>query len=56
MIKVGLDLGHSKISCVVCDIKMNQKPRVLSFVSIPTSNINKGTFVDYFKMKSHTSL
>ena len=41
MIKVGLDIGNSKISCIVCDIKINERPRVLSFVNRPTSNIKK---------------
>ena len=52
MIKVGLDLGNSKISCIVCDIRINAKPRILSFVSSPTSNINKNNFINYKKIKS----
>ena len=28
MIKVGLDIGNSKISCVVCDLRKNQKPKM----------------------------
>ena len=52
MIKVGLDIGNSKISCVVCDIKANQKTRILSFVSIPTSSINKNVIINFQKIKS----
>ena len=52
MIKVGLDLGNSKISCIVCDIKINSKPKILSFVSLPTSNINKNNFINFKKIKS----
>ena len=52
MIKVGIDLGNSKISCVVCDININQKPRVLSFVSLPTSNINRNTFTNFQSIKN----
>ena len=51
MIKVGLDIGNSKISCIVCDIKNNQKPEVLSFISLPTSNINKNTFRNFNSIK-----
>ena len=45
MIKVGLDLGNSKISCVVCDIKLNKHPKILSFVNLPTFNINKSAIL-----------
>ena len=51
MIKVGLDIGNSKISCIVCDIKINEKPRVLSFVNRPTSNIKKSTFTNFELIK-----
>ena len=51
MIKVGIDIGNSKISCVVCDINDNQKPRVLSFVSLSTFNINKSTFTNFNLIK-----
>ena len=51
MIKVGLDIGNSKISCIVCDIKINAKPRVLSFVNLPTSNIRKSTFTNFELIK-----
>jgi cell division protein FtsA len=51
MIKVGLDIGNSKISCIVCDIKINERPRVLSFVNRPTSNIKKSTFTNFQLIK-----
>ena len=47
MIKAGLDIGNSKISCVVCDLKKLNKPIILSFVSLPTSDVNKGSFTNY---------
>ena len=47
MIRVGLDIGNSKISCVVSDLKTNHRPRILSFVSHPTSNLNKGSFINF---------
>ena len=51
MIKVGLDIGNSKISCIVCDLKAKNDPLVLSFVSQPTSNVSKGiiTNIDVVK-------
>ena len=51
MIKVGIDIGNSKISCIVCDIKNFQNPKVLSFVSLPTSNINKGNINNFELIK-----
>jgi len=51
MIKVGLDIGNSKISCIVCDIRNNEKPKILSFVNRPTSNIKKGTFTNFQLIK-----
>ena len=51
MIKVGIDIGNSKISCIVCDIKEDKKPIVLSFNSIPTMNIDKSTFVNFTSIK-----
>jgi cell division protein FtsA len=52
MIKVGLDIGNTKISCVVCDLKDSyEKPKILSIVSLPTSNINKGVFTNFNLIK-----
>ena len=51
MIKVGIDIGNSKISCIVCDIKNFKNPKVLSFVSLPTSNINKGNINNFELIK-----
>ena len=41
MIKVGVDIGNSKISCVVCDIDRNNKKKILALVNRPTKNIKK---------------
>ena len=51
MIKVGIDIGNSKISCVVSDIKIDHQPKILSFVSFPTSNIKRSTFVNFNLIK-----
>ena len=52
MIKVGLDIGNSKISCVVSDISTKNNPQILSLVSLPTLNINKNIIVNFQKIKS----
>lgn len=51
MIRVGIDIGNSKISCIVCDLVNNKQPKVLSFVSLPTTNINKSTFINFHLIK-----
>ena len=43
MIKAGLDIGNSKISCIVVDYKNYDKINILSTFSIPTTNIKQGT-------------
>ena len=47
MIKAGLDIGNSKISCVVADYKNPSNINILSIVSIPTSNIKKNIILNY---------
>ena len=51
MIKVGLDIGNSKISCVVSE-KKNNIIKILSFISLPTNNIKKSFIADIDKVKS----
>lgn len=51
MIKVGLDIGNSKISCVVCDIRNDDYLKVLSFISIPTNNVSKGIITNLENIK-----
>ena len=41
MIKVGIDIGNSKISSIVCDIKTDGSKNILSFISNPTTHVNK---------------
>ena len=52
MISVGLDLGNSKISCIVCDINSSGKVKPLSFVSRATNNIKKSIISDISKVKN----
>ena len=51
MIKVGVDIGNSKISCIVCDLKIPDTPKVLSFVSIPTLNVRKNILSNFKLIK-----
>ena len=51
MIKVGVDIGNSKISCVVSDLQKNSLPKILSFINYPTSNINKNAFINFQLIK-----
>ena len=47
MIKAGLNIGNSKISCVVADYKSQKNINFLSMISIPTSNIKKNIILNY---------
>ena len=47
MIKVGIDIGNSKISCVVSDFKSKETINILSIKSLPSININKNTILNY---------
>ena len=47
MIKVGIDIGNSKISCVVSDFKSKDTINILSIKSLPSVNINKNTILNY---------
>ena len=52
MISVGLDLGNSKISCIVCDINSKGQVKLLSFVVRPTNYIKKSVIMDISKVKN----
>ena len=41
MIKAGLDIGNSKISCVIADYKNTENINILSIASVPNNNIKK---------------
>ncbi len=47
MIKAGLDIGNSKISCIVADFKNKTNIDILSLVSVPTVNIKKNIILNY---------
>ena len=54
MIKAGLNIGNSKISCVVCDYKNFQNIKVLSLISIPSIEIKKNIIVNYSNLFEET--
>ena len=41
MIKAGLNIGNSKISCIVCDYKSSEKLKILSLINVPTKDVKK---------------
>ena len=49
MISVGLDLGNSKISCIVCDINSKNQVKILTFVTRSTNSIKKSVITDISK-------
>ena len=51
MIKVGIDIGNSKISSIVCDIKTDGSKNILSFISNPTTHVNKSTVTNLVSIK-----
>ena len=51
MIKVGVDIGNSKISCIVCEIKKEGHKKILSFVSNPTNSVKKSTITSIDNIK-----
>jgi len=52
MIKVGIDIGNSKISSIVCDIKTDGSKEILSFISNPTTYVNKSMVTNLVAVKS----
>ena len=47
MIKVGLNIGNSKISCAVSEIEKNKKIKLLSFQSFQTSILKKNIISNF---------
>ena len=47
MIKAGLDLGNSKISCVIADYKNTENINILSVISVPNNNIKKNIILNF---------
>ncbi len=47
MIKAGLDIGNSKISCVIADYKNTENINILSISSVPNNNIKKNIILNF---------
>ncbi len=47
MIKAGLDIGNSKISCVIADYNNAENINILSIVSVPSNNIKKNIILNF---------
>ncbi len=47
MIKAGLDIGNSKISCVIADYKNTENINILSIASAPNNNIKKNIILNF---------
>ena len=47
MIKAGLDIGNSKISCVIADYKNTENINILSIASVPNNNIKKNIILNF---------
>ena len=47
MIRAGLNLGNSKISCVVCEYKDSKNIKILSLISLPTKDLKKNIIINY---------
>ncbi|MDC3178265.1 cell division protein FtsA [Pelagibacteraceae bacterium] len=47
MIKAGLDIGNSKISCVIADFKNAENINILSIASVPNNNIKKNIILNF---------
>jgi len=47
MIKVGLNIGNSKISCAVVEIKENKNTKLLSFQSYPSKVLKKNIITNF---------
>ena len=54
MIKAGLNIGNSKLSCVVCDYKNSNSIKILSLVNIPTKDVKKNIVVNYSNLLEET--
>ena len=47
MIKVGLNIGNSKISCIVAEIKKNKNIKLLSTESYPSNVLKKNIITNF---------
>jgi len=56
MIKVGLNIGNSKISCAVSEIKENKKVKLLSCKSYPSNILKKNIITNFQELSNEISI
>ncbi len=56
MIKAGINIGNSKLSCIVADYKSVDNIKILSLVSIPTTNVKKNLILNYDNLLNQIKL
>ena len=52
MIKVGLNIGNSKISCAVSEINSNNKLRLLSYQNLPSDIVKKNIITNFEELSN----
>tara|TARA_B100000965_G_scaffold386900_1_gene389635 strand:+ start:1527 stop:2747 length:1221 start_codon:yes stop_codon:yes gene_type:complete len=52
MIKVGLNIGNSKISCAVSEFIKNKQIKLLSFQSVQSNNLKKNIITNFQELSS----
>ncbi len=56
MIKVGLNIGNSKISCAVLEVKENKNFKLLSCESYPSKNLKKNLITNFDELLNEIKL
>ena len=56
MIKVGLNIGNSKISCSVLETKEDKNFKVLSCVSYPSKTLKKNLITNFDELLSEIKI
>ena len=54
MIRAGINIGNSKISCVVCDFKNINNIKILSLIEYPNKELKKNIILNYKNILQET--
>ena len=54
MIRAGINIGNSKISCVVCDFKNINNIKILSLIEYPNKELKKNVILNYKNILQET--
>ncbi len=54
MIRAGINIGNSKISCVVCDFKNINNIKILSLIDYPNKELKKNVILNYKNILQET--